>query len=89
MRSCWPFDDAVTYRVTWNDGTVTDHVGAAKSLLAIQHTFPSYGVKAVHVEAVSDSAGRVLGGVGDRSIYLSPLKDNVSLNTGGLAVKGF
>jgi hypothetical protein len=73
MRPCWPYKDAVTYRVTWNDGAVTTHSGAPGTLLTITHPYATYGTKVVHIEAVQDAAGRLIGGGADRSVRLSSL----------------
>ena len=75
MRPCWPYADAVTYRVTWSDGAVTTFTGSPTVLFTQDHQFASYGVKAVKLEALHDAAGRDLtGATTTRNVWLSPVR---------------
>lgn len=71
MRPCWPHTDDVTYQVTWNDGTTSLFTGAPGALLPMDHTYDSYGDKPVNIVAVSDAAGRTLGGASQANAHLT------------------
>jgi len=86
MRPCWPFKETITYQVTWNDGAVTTYTGTPTTLLPISHPYTSYGSKPIHIEAVQDSAGRVIGGTADLYVRLSPIDPGAGNgNTGVLS----
>jgi hypothetical protein len=87
MRPCWPYADAVTYLLTWNDGTTTTKTGAPGTMLEVDHPYASYGTWPVSVTALSDAAGRTLGGTTSGSVYLDPadLHDIVATNAGAYA----
>jgi len=71
MRPCWPHADDVTYQVTWNDGATSTFTGAPGALIPMDHTYASFGDKIVDVVAVSDAAGRALGGVSQANAHLT------------------
>lgn len=82
MRPCWPYADAVTYRITWSDGSQSDFTGSPTSLFTQDHDFSQYGVKPMKLEAIRDAAGRDLSGAATtHSVYLRPF--DVSLPTTG------
>ncbi len=86
MRPCWPYTDAVTYRVTWNDGTASTFTSSPSSLFTQDHDFSSYGLKAIKLEALHDAAGRDLtGATTTRSVLLRPFRLEVP-PIGGLQV---
>jgi hypothetical protein len=60
MRPCWPYQDAITYRVTWSDGAVTDFTGAPSTLFTQNHSFATYGSKPIRLDALHDAKGREL-----------------------------
>lgn len=70
MRPCWPYSDAITYRITWSDGSISNFTGAPSAVFTQEHDFASYGVKPVKLEAVRDAAGRDLGGENTREINM-------------------
>jgi hypothetical protein len=80
MRPCWPYTDAVTYLLTWNDGTTTTATGAPGTLIEVDHPYASYGTMVVDITAVSDAAGRSLGGTAESGVYLSPVDLHDLLN---------
>lgn len=75
MRPCWPYTDAVTYRLTWNDGAVTTFTAAPGAAFTQAHHFGGYGHKVVKLEALHDAAGRDLtGATTERNVWLSPVR---------------
>ncbi len=78
MRPCYPFTDAMSYLVTWSDGS-TSNVSSAPSQARFSephHTFATAGVKPISVEAVSDAAGRTIGTSATRDVdafYIQPI----------------
>jgi hypothetical protein len=83
MRPCWPYTDAVTYRVTWSDGAVSTVTGSPTALFTQDHIFSSYGIKPIAVEPLHDAAGRDLSGhTTTRRVWLSPLRGIEVANIG-------
>jgi hypothetical protein len=75
MRPCWPYTDAVTYRLTWNDGAVTTFTAAPGAVFTQDHHFGGYGHKVVKLEALHDAAGRDLtGATTERNVFLFPAR---------------
>jgi hypothetical protein len=72
MRPCWPYKDAIKYRVTWSDGAVTQFTGAPGALFAKEHTFAAAGVKPIKLEALEDTAGRKIAGTRTQSVTVRP-----------------
>jgi hypothetical protein len=72
MRPCWPYDDNITYRITWNDGTTSLFTGNPDTLFSKSHEYGSWGTKIVTLEALSDAKGRSIGGSTTDSVKLSP-----------------
>jgi hypothetical protein len=72
MRPCWPYADAVTYRITWSDGTFSSFTAAPGAVFTQQHDFASPGLKPIKLEALYDAAGRNLGGETTRKLYMRP-----------------
>jgi hypothetical protein len=70
MRPCWPYDDAMKYRVTWSDGTVEDVYGDP-DLYTRNHTFATYGIKTVSVLPLGDTKGRGPGRSASDSVNLT------------------
>jgi hypothetical protein len=68
MRPCWPYRDVVTYLVTWNDGSTTLVNGVPGTLLTLAHTFAGTEPRLLRLDALSDAAGRTLGGSTERSL---------------------
>jgi hypothetical protein len=87
MRPCWPYTDAITYRITWSDGAVTDFTGSPTALFTQDHDFSSYGIKPIKLEALYDAAGRDLSAAGaatTHSVYLRPFDVFVPPGGGGV-----
>jgi hypothetical protein len=68
MRPCWPYTDVVTYLVTWSDGSTSLINGAPGTLLTLSHRFSSLEPRPLRLDALSDAAGRTLGGSTERSL---------------------
>ena len=86
MRPCWPYTDAVTYRVTWSDGAVSTVTGSPTALFTQDHVFSTYGVKPIAVEPLHDAAGRDLSGHSTtRKVWLTPFR-NILVDNGGVQV---
>jgi hypothetical protein len=86
MRSCWPYTDAITYRITWSDGSISNFTGSPTALFTQDHDFATYGIKPIKLEAIRDAAGRDLAGAGaasTRNVYLKPF-DDIFAPGGGL-----
>jgi hypothetical protein len=81
MRPCWPYTDAVTYRVTWNDGAVDYISGPPSQVLPVQHRFAGYGVRTFHIDAVSDAAGRQINAGVDHSVFFNPVGSITTVGT--------
>jgi len=75
MRSCWPWDDAMKYRINWNDGSALEDTTATDpDLLATKsHSYASYGVKTVTATPIVDNKGRGPGKAGSDTINLQPV----------------
>jgi len=58
MRPCWPYNDTVTYKMTWGDGAITNFSGHPDTLLSQAHSYAVNGQKSIRVDAVTDSKGR-------------------------------
>ena len=75
MRPCWPYTDAITYRLTWNDGSVTTFTAAPGAVFTQDHHFGGYGHKVVKLEALHDAAGRDLtGATTERNVFLGLIR---------------
>jgi hypothetical protein len=88
MRSCWPYTDAITYRITWSDGSISNFTGSPTALFTQDHDFATYGIKPIKLEAIRDAAGRDLAGAGaasTRNVYLKPF-DDIFAPGGGLVL---
>lgn len=68
MRRCWPYSDAVTYRMEWGDGSVSQGSGAPTAATALTHAWAGPGTYAANAVSVSDAHGRSLGQATARSI---------------------
>ncbi|MDB4935717.1 MAG: hypothetical protein JWP87_2689 [Labilithrix sp.] len=87
MRPCWPYADAITYRITWSDGSISSFTGAPSTLFTQDHDFATYGIKPIKLEAIRDAAGRDLAAAGSasmRNVYLKPFDDVFTPVGGGL-----
>ena len=84
MRPCWPYTDRMHYRVTWSDGASSVFDEVPSTLFSAPHTFASYGVKAIKVEALIDNADRDPNTSASRNLYLSPLPPIVVVGGGQL-----
>lgn len=73
MRSCWPYEDFMTYNVEWPNGQVQAFSNPPYEAETLQHTFNGSGPQSVAVTAVSDSHGRTLGNTTTRWIELSDI----------------
>ena len=85
MRPCWPYTDAITYRITWSDGAISDFTGSPTTLFTQDHDFSTYGVKPIKLEALHDAAGRDLSAAGSattRNLWLRPF-DDIFVQPGG------
>lgn len=71
MRSCWPYEDFMTYNVEWPGGGVENFANPPHEYEQLQHTFNGSGPQNVALTSVVDSHGRVLGNTTTRSIELS------------------
>lgn len=71
MRSCWPWDDSMTYRLDWTDGSATELVSGNPDVAASKtHAYATYGSKTVTATPVVDAKGRGPGKAGSDSIWL-------------------
>jgi len=82
MRPCWPYTDAVTYQVTWNDGATALFTGAPGTLVDMDHPYASYGAKIIDIVSLYDEAGRSLGGTTESSAMLSPIDYGMVTHSG-------
>jgi hypothetical protein len=85
MRPCWPYSDAITYRITWSDGSISNFTGSPTTLFTQDHDFATYGIKPIKLEAIRDAAGRDLsagGASSTRNVYLRPF-DDIFVQPGG------
>ena len=87
MRPCWPWDDAMRYRVSWNDGSATEDTAATHpdQLASRSHTYASYGTKTVTATPIVDARGRGPGRPGSDTINLQPVIFQPITVTGVLA----
>lgn len=62
MRPCWPYRDAMLYRLAWGDGSPNNALSYPPiDPFTIRHVFPKGGVTyPVTLTAIKDGAGRVL-----------------------------
>jgi hypothetical protein len=91
MRPCWPYADAITYRITWSDGSLSNFTGSPATLFTQDHDFGTYGLKPIKLEAIRDAAGRDLAAGGastTHNVNLRPFDDIfVHVNGGVLATE--
>jgi hypothetical protein len=73
MRPCWPYNDPVTFRITWNDGTTSMLTSHPDTLFSQPHDYGIFGNKMVRIDALSDSKGRSINGTSTDSVYLFPI----------------
>jgi hypothetical protein len=71
MRPCWPYNDTVTYKMTWGDGAITNFSGHPDTLLTQAHSYGINGLKSIRVDAVQDSKGRDMAGDVTRTVNIS------------------
>lgn len=73
MRSCWPYSDAVNYKLTGSDNSTLTATGGPQSAKDISKTWTSTGTYSLDLTALSDAHGRTLGGMTDRSVQVTPI----------------
>lgn len=73
MRPCWPYDDAVNYRITWSDGAITNLTSHPDTLFSSAHDFGWFGSRVVRVDALSDARGRNVAGTTTHNVFLYPV----------------
>ena len=71
MRPCWPYDDAMTYEVVWEDGSVNTFTKAPDEYQDLNHYFPNAGSQPVTVTALHDAHGRTLNRSTTRDIQVT------------------
>jgi hypothetical protein len=71
MRTCWPYNDDVTYQLDWGDGTVDPAHGAASSLFALDHSFAAAATRTLALTALHDAHGRDLDHATTRSVEVT------------------
>ena len=71
MRPCWPYDDAMTYEVVWQDGSVNTFTKAPDEYQDLNHYFPNAGSQPVTVTALHDAHGRTLNRSTTRDIQVT------------------
>jgi hypothetical protein len=71
MRPCWPYNDAVTYRMTWGDGTTSSFSGHPDTRLTQTHAYATTGAKSIRVDALRDAKGRDMAGDATRTVNVS------------------
>lgn len=60
MRPCWPYADAVSYRIDWQDGAQSTFSAAPASTFSESHSSPQSLRQTAELTAVSDAHGRQL-----------------------------
>lgn len=68
MRRCWPYSDAVSYRMEWGDGSVSQGSGSPTAATELTHAWTGPGTYAANAVSVSDAHGRSLGRATARAI---------------------
>lgn len=72
MRPCWPYNDSVSYRINWGDGSSQSSFSAtAHNWTNRYHTFNSSGAKTVSTTALSDSHGRSFNKTSSRTVNVN------------------
>ena len=72
MRPCWPYNDAVNYRVLWSDGTMSNFTAHPDTLNTLSHPFAAFGIKLIRLQALSDARGRNIGGLSTDVVNVLP-----------------
>lgn len=85
MRPCWPYADAMHYRLSWGDGTApTEFFSSPATTFTKTHTYASTGLKTLSLLPLEDTKDR---GPGRATIDSVQLGRVIFVPPGGLVMK--